>query len=186
LSGQVLRAEVSIVYLKAHIKGHAIHPMLIAFPVAFYSATVVTFIVYAATGSLFWFQFATVSAWVGVVSAVVAAVPGFMDWSLGIPKGTRAKTQGLRHLVLNVAALVAFLLTAIIATTRWAEAAPGAGWPIFFSLVGFALTVPAGYLGWELVRKHHVGVDLSAAQERLERGERPERRPRAVPVQQAP
>jgi uncharacterized membrane protein len=177
---------VSIVYLKAHIKGHAIHPMLIAFPVAFYSATLVTFLVYTATGNPFWFQFATVSNWIGVISAVVAAVPGVMDWSLGIPKGTRAKVTGLRHMVLNLAALVAFLLSAIIATTRWGQVAPGAGWPIFLSAVGFALTAPAGYLGWELVRKHHVGVDLSPEQERLERGARAARRPGAVPVQQAP
>ena len=36
-------------YSKAKLAGHPIHPMLVAFPIAFYTATVVTLIIYAAT-----------------------------------------------------------------------------------------------------------------------------------------
>ncbi|HEY0707968.1 MAG TPA: DUF2231 domain-containing protein, partial [Polyangia bacterium] len=34
----------------------------------------------------------------GVLSAVVAAIPGFVDW-IAIPKNTRAKTIGVWHMV---------------------------------------------------------------------------------------
>jgi uncharacterized membrane protein len=38
---------------KAKILGHPMHPMLIAYPIAFYTGTLVGFIIYAVAGSLF-------------------------------------------------------------------------------------------------------------------------------------
>jgi uncharacterized membrane protein len=171
-------------YSKANIKGHAIHPMLIAFPVAFYTATLAAFIIYAASDVMFWFQFATVTNWAGVGFAILAAVPGLVDWAAGIPQGTEAKQKGTRHMLLNSAAFVAFLISALVAGSRWDAIAPGAGWPIALSAVGLALTLPAGFLGWELVQKHHVGVDLTPEQQRLEVVDRRARERAQMPVAQ--
>ena len=71
-------------YSKVKIAGHPIHPMIIAYPVAFYTATLVCFIVYHSNLNVFWFKVAVVANAAGVVMAVVAALPGFIDW-LGIP-----------------------------------------------------------------------------------------------------
>lgn len=160
-------------YSKVKILGHSVHPMLVAFPVAFYTATLVTFIVYALSADPFWFRFATVCNWAGVATAGLAAVPGLIDWAAGIPKGTRAKSQGLRHMILNVLALAAFTISAIVATNRWPAELPAAGWNIALAAIGLGLTLPAGFIGWGLVQKHHVGVDLSPEQERLERPSAP-------------
>ncbi len=164
-------------YSQANIKGHAIHPMLVGFPIAFYTATFLAFIVYAAVGNVFWFQFGTVTAWAGVGFAILAAVPGLVDWSMGIPKDTKAKARGTRHMVLNLVAFAAFLITAIVATGRFGLIDPGAAWPIILSAIGLGFTIPAGFIGWELVQKDHVGVELTPEQVRLEAAHQPPREP---------
>jgi uncharacterized membrane protein len=155
-------------YSKAKILGHPIHPMLVGFPVAFYTATLVGFIVYAATTNPFWYKLAGVANWAGVVMALVAAVPGLIDWAFGIPRRSDAKKMGLLHMALNVAALTAFFISAIVASNRWDEVLPPSGTNLALSAIGVLLTVPAGFLGWSLVQDHHVGVELSPEQERLE------------------
>lgn len=155
-------------YSKVKILGHPLHPMLVAFPVAFYTATLVSFIVYASNEDPFYYRLATVANWAGVITAVAAALPGFIDWATGIPRRTAAKKTGLIHMGLNVTALLAFLISAMIASERWDQVLPSSGTNVVFSAIGLLLTLPAGFLGWSLVQDHHVGVQLSPEQERLE------------------
>lgn len=155
-------------YSKAKLLGHPIHPMLVGFPVAFYTGTLVTFIVYAVTMNPFWYRVAGVANWAGVVTAAVAALPGLVDWATGIPPRTAAKKTGLLHMGLNVTALLAFLISAIVATNHWDDVLPPAGTGVVLSAIGVLLTLPAGFLGWSLVQDHHVGIKLTPEQERLE------------------
>jgi uncharacterized membrane protein len=169
------------VYSKAKIGGHPIHPMLIAFPVAFYTATFVAFIVYAADRGMFAFHFAVTSNIIGVVMAAVAAIPGTIDLFFGIPERARAKRDGLLHAGFNVFALLLFLINAIVMGRQWNWVRPYAALPVVLSLFGLLCTLVAGTLGWTLVQSHHVGVVLTPEQERLERlGE--VRGPTEVPV----
>ena len=68
--------------------------MLIAFPVTFYTATLLSFAAYAGTQDLFFWRLGLWSNVTGVLSAVVAMVPGFIDWANGIPAGARARALG--------------------------------------------------------------------------------------------
>ena len=155
-------------YSKVKILGHPIHPMLVGFPVAFYTATLVAFIVYASNMNPFWYRLACVANWAGVITAVVAALPGFIDWAMGIPRRSPAKKMGLLHMAFNVAALLVFLTNAIAATAHWDEVLPPTGTGIVLSAIGVLLTVPAGFIGWSLVQDHHVGIQLTPAQQALE------------------
>lgn len=155
-------------YSKAKILGHPIHPMLVGFPVAFYTGTLIAFIVYAATTNLFWFHLAGVVNWAGVIMAVAAAVPGLVDWATGIPRGSAAKKTGLIHMGLNVTSLLLFLISAVTTWNQWDNLLPSADTQIVLSALGVILTLPAGFLGWRLVQDHHVGVRLTNEQERLE------------------
>jgi uncharacterized membrane protein len=155
-------------YSKAKLLGHPIHPMLVAFPVAFYTGTLVAFIVYAASNDPFYFHVAVVANWAGVIMAAVAAIPGLVDWATGIPNNSPAKRTGLIHMGLNVTALLVFLVNAIAYSNRWYEPMPPAGTGVVLAAIGVLLTLPAGFLGWSLVQDHHVGVRLTAEQERLE------------------
>lgn len=153
-------------YSKVKIAGHPVHPMLVAYPVAFYTAAVVCYIVYSSNQDPFWFKVAVVANIAGAVMAAVAAVPGFIDW-LFIPKDSRAKKTGLFHLVCNVLALALFAIVAFTECKKWDDTNPELGLAIPLTVAGFALTLIAGFLGWTLVQKHHVGVDVEQPVHRL-------------------
>lgn len=147
---------------KARIKGHPIHPMLIAFPVALYTATVVAIVVHLGTGDPFWYRGAVWTNIAGVVMAAVAALPGLIDL-LTLPAHSRARITGLRHAGLNVLALGLFIASAIVLGLSWLHhtliATPLDDiLPLILSGLGLLATVGAGWLGWTLVQTHHVGI----------------------------
>jgi uncharacterized membrane protein len=150
---------------RARIAGHPIHPMLIAFPVALYVATVVTLLVHVATQDAFWYRVALWSNIGGVVMAAVAAIPGLIDL-LGLPRGSRARATGLRHAAFNVLALVLFAISAVMLYRNAGSnlaVVPGpysldVTAPLALSILGVLSTLAAGWLGWTLVQTHHVGV----------------------------
>jgi uncharacterized membrane protein len=157
-------------YSKVNIAGHPLHPMLVAFPIAFYTATLVAFIVYAVNGNPFWFRLAYTANAAGVIMALVAAIPGFLDWYKGIPKNTGAKKHGLQHMALNVSALILFALTLWLNSGQWAAAQPQTTLSILLPAIGFILTLLAGSLGWTLVQTHHSGIKFTPSEERCLRG----------------
>lgn len=142
--------------------------MLIGFPVAFYTATVASYAAYAATGNRFWFQLGVVANIAGVIGAALAAIPGLIDWAAGIPSGHPAKTTGLRHMLLNVGALLFFGANAYVQYGQWNDPAPVYGAALALSIIGMILTLGAGFLGWKMVQTHHVGVNLTPEQARFE------------------
>lgn len=156
-------------YSQITMAGHPIHPMLIAYPIALYTATLVAFIIAAARGGdTFWFKVAVVANIGGVIMAAVAALPGFIDWAMGIPAGTAAKAHGLRHMLLNVVALVLYLINAVAHAGQWSSAHPDTAWGIVLALLGVLCTVGAGFFGWTMIQTDHVGIQLTPEQERLE------------------
>jgi len=155
-------------YSKVKVAGHPVHPMLIAFPVAFYTASVICFAVFAVRGDAFWFRVGAVAAGAGVIGAALAAIPGFIDWAVGIPRGTPAKSTGLAHMLCNVGALACFVAASVLTLPQFDAASPSLGGALILGAVGLALTIVAGFFGWKLVQTHHVGVDLTKEQERFE------------------
>src|SRR4051812_20172996 len=94
-------------YSKVKLFGHPIHPMMVAYPIAFYTAALVCYVVYKYNQEAFWFKVAYVANLAGIIMAAVAALPGFIDW-LFIPSNTGAKKTGVFHLICNVIALLLF------------------------------------------------------------------------------
>ncbi|MGP3977107.1 DUF2231 domain-containing protein [Streptomyces sp. 8N114] len=155
-------------YSKTTVAGHPVHPMLVGFPVACYTGTLVGFAVYAASGDQFWLNLAIALNVVGVGSALLAALPGFVDWAFGIPRSSAAKTVGLAHASLNVIALALFAISLGTYVTHWNGPATGVTLGLALTSAGVACTLAAGFLGWMLVQDYHVGVRLTPTQERDE------------------
>lgn len=155
-------------YSKVKIAGHPVHAMLVGLPVTLYIVALACFIGYGCGAGSFWFRAGAYANFAGVVLAAVAAVPGFIDWFFGIPAGTPAKSTGLAHMGLNVAALLVFGLNAVLQWGHRLDAVPPVGLSIVLPIIGVVLTATAGFLGWKLVQRHHVGVDLTPEQERYE------------------
>src|SRR5689334_18924991 len=116
-------------YSKIKILGHPIHPMLVAYPIAFYTATLGAYIIYHFSGDAFWFKAAVAANLAGLISAAIAAVPGVLDWWLGIPGTSPAKRHGLIHMLLNLSAIPFVIVNSIIHTDKWDHPSQ-AGWGI--------------------------------------------------------
>jgi uncharacterized membrane protein len=153
------------VYSRIKIAGHPIHPMLVGYPVAGYAGTLLAFLIYGATGHLFWLKVAIALNVAGVCAAAVAAIPGLVDWAVGIPRDSAAKKVGLIHAGFNVAALGLFVTVLASYGADWSGPGGSATLGIVLSAVGVGATVTAGFFGWMLVQDYHVGVQLAPEQE---------------------
>jgi uncharacterized membrane protein len=143
---------------KAKIFGHAIHPILIVFPLGLLATAVVFDAIGWATGSGKWLE---ISFWMiaaGIIGGLAAALFGLIDW-LAIPSNTRAKTIGLWHGLGNLVVMVLFGASWLLRMPNPPN--PGV-LPVMLSLSGAVLALVTGWLGGELVERLGVGVDNGA------------------------
>ena len=143
---------------RAKLFGHPMHPMLITFPLGLLPTAVIFDVVRIWTGNPRWVD---VSFWMitaGIVGALVAAVPGLVDW-LAIPSRTRAKRIGLLHGAGN---LVVVALFGVSWYLRYRSAAEPSAIAVALAGVGVVLALITGWLGGELVDRLAVGVDEGA------------------------
>jgi uncharacterized membrane protein len=149
---------------RAKLFGHAIHPILIVYPLGLLSTAVIFDIIYLVTADTRW---ATVSFWMiaaGVVGGLLAAVFGLIDY-LNIPNGTRAKRIGLLHGLTNFFVMVLFAVSLYLRSSLYLsnglpETPPTLALALSFIGVGAALL--GGWLGGELVERLGVGVAENA------------------------
>jgi uncharacterized membrane protein len=143
---------------RAKVMGHAVHQMLIVFPLGLFSTAVIFDVIHLISGGPTW---SLVSYWMiaaGIIGGPCAALFGAIDWSK-IPSGTRAYRIGVLHGLGNV------VVVALFAVSWWLRR-PDPGNPsaiaIGFMIVGAALSLVTGWLGGELVDRLGVGVDEGA------------------------
>lgn len=143
---------------RAKLLGHPIHQMLVVFPLGLLATSFFfdLIAIFTRRPSLQQAAFYMIAA--GVVSGLLAAVFGLIDF-LSIPGGTRAKRVGLLHGGGNV------VVVAIFAVSWWmrrgAPSAPGT-LPVILAGAAVALALVTGWLGGELVNRLGVGVDEGA------------------------
>lgn len=156
-------------YSKAKIGTHPIHPMLVAFPITFYVLTPIAYAIYQyGSDNLFWYRLGYFANMAAVATALVAAVPGFIDWAFGIPNHVAAKKRGLIHMVLNLVGLTLFVVSAILVRGTWDQPPANLIGMIFLTALGVLVVASAGYHGWELIAVHKVGVIMTPQQESME------------------
>lgn len=150
----------------AHIKGHPIHPMLIPYPFALLSGAVAFDIGARGKRRAAWSATARHLTVAGLGSALVAAIPGVVDYFGSVPPGTRARRDATTHALFNLSALACF---AVAHLNRRPDGRMPAG-GLTLALLGTGLLSRAGWLGGELVYHHHVAVveqsDATLPQER--------------------
>jgi len=138
----------------AAIAGHPLHHMLIAFPVAFLIGAFVTDLAFTGTGNPFW---AEASYWLliaGIVTALVAAVPGLIDFM------TLDRVRNLwlswTHMIAN---LVVVGLALVNVGVRLDDPAAGVqGWGIWLSGFQTLLLLFSGWLGGEMAYRYGIGA----------------------------
>jgi uncharacterized membrane protein len=155
-------------YSRIKLFGHPIHAMLVGFPVTLYTATLVGYLLFAQQGDPFWFRVGLTANLAGVVMALIAAVPGFLDWLIGIPGDHPAKRTGALHMALNLITLGLFAINAWLHVGYWNAPPPSITTGMALAALGVLIMLAAGWQGWNLVQKHHVGVEMSPEQARYE------------------
>jgi nitrite reductase/ring-hydroxylating ferredoxin subunit/uncharacterized membrane protein len=140
----------------ASFKGHPIHVMLIPFPLAFFVGAFV-----ADLAGLVWDWpllpgVAGLLAAAGIVSGLVAAVPGAIDFLRTVPPASSAKTRATRHALANVGALALFAVGLLVRGGVEATPTPAS---LGVWAVGLALLAMGGWMGGTLVYRNQIGVD---------------------------
>jgi uncharacterized membrane protein len=138
----------------ASIRRHPIHPMLIVFPIALWVFSLVCDIVYhAGSHNALWKEIAFYTMAGGVVGALLAAIPGFVDY-LSITD-RRTKRVATTHMALNLVVTLMFIFNLGI---RYNASPDGELFGVMVSLVAIGLMSISGWLGGSLVYEHGVGI----------------------------
>lgn len=143
---------------RAKLFGHSIHQMLVALPLGVLTMSLVFDLVAKIAGWPHLHTAAHSMIAAGIISGLIAAVFGFIDF-LGIPRGTRAKRIGTLHGIGNVIVIALFAGSWLFRRDRPSDPETVA---IVLSIAAAALAGITGWLGGELVDRLGVGVDDGA------------------------
>lgn len=140
---------------KVNIKSHPLHPILIPFPIAFFTGTVLAHVLgwaMEAPGLLDTAYYLNIG---GIVFALIAAVPGFIDFLYTVPPNSSAKKRGAKHGISNVLTVVIFVVALVCRSgTNVNDVVV-----LVIELAGIALMIAAGWMGGTLVYRNQIGVD---------------------------
>ena len=140
----------------ARVGNHPIHPMLVPLPIGLWIFSLVTDIIYRVSGGPTW---ATVTYYAmagGIIGALLAALPGFVDILALKPSGVRK--IAIWHMSINVTALILFIINLYLRTGT-----PDAVTPFVLSIIGVLFIIVAGWLGGQMVYVHGLAVDETVA-----------------------
>lgn len=146
---------------KAKVGGHPIHPMLIPIPIGLFVATLVADVAYQTSGDVFWYDLAWWTMAGGIVGALLAAVPGLIDY-FGVARHSRAQATATAHMLINLSVVAVYAASLYLRLDH--GALTGTMWAVAFGaqvLAAAALTV-SGWLGGDLVYRYGLGMEREA------------------------
>jgi nitrite reductase/ring-hydroxylating ferredoxin subunit/uncharacterized membrane protein len=158
----------------AEIAGHPIHPMLIPFPLAFLLGTLVADAVGRVADNQVWYGMALWLNVFGIATALLAAVPGVIDYLYSVPPKSSGKKRATKHMLSNSGSVVMFCIALGIRGFSYARPS---GWVLLPDLIGAGLLGIGGYLGGTLVYRNFIGPDHRYAgsgkwrEQQVERGD---------------
>jgi uncharacterized membrane protein len=137
----------------ASIKKHPVHPMLVGFPIGPWVFALVCDVVHAVSGSAIWETVATFCVAGGIVGALLAAVPGLIDY-FSIDEAEMRRIANL-HLAVNLGAVVIFAINLWLRFRLPMES----NVPLGLSVVGVLAIGFGGWLGGEMVYVKGMAVE---------------------------
>jgi len=149
----------------ASIKKHPVHPMLVGFPIGLWVFALVCDVVHAESGSAIWQTVATFCVAGGIVGALLAAVPGLIDY-FSIDEAEMRRIANL-HLAVNLGAVVIFAINFWLRLRLPAES----NVPLGLSVVGVLAIGFGGWLGGEMV--YVKGMAVEAVEKLTKKTENP-------------
>lgn len=95
----------------------------------------------------------------GLIGALCAAVPGFIDLLFYKGGAPAVKTIALTHMAINLTAVVLYAINIGLRATRPINLDPSLSAPVLLSIIGVALIAVSGWLGGQMVHVYGVGVE---------------------------
>jgi uncharacterized membrane protein/nitrite reductase/ring-hydroxylating ferredoxin subunit len=139
----------------AHFRGHPIHPMLIPFPLAFLTGALVFDLAGRLSGHPTWWSTGGYLAIVGIVTALLAAVPGFIDYLRTVPPKSSGKRRATMHMLINLSVVTVFIVATWLRRGSVAPETP----VLVLEGVAVAMLFVGGWLGGVLVSRNQISVD---------------------------
>lgn len=141
---------------RANFKGHPIHPALIPFPLAFlYGAIVFDFLGRWNEAPTLWTTGGYL-ALAGIGTALLAAVPGFIDYFGVVPPHSSGKKRATRHMIANLGAVALFVVAFWI---RGGAAVEPPLASLALEVIAGGLLAAGGWMGGVLVSRNQISVD---------------------------
>jgi uncharacterized membrane protein/nitrite reductase/ring-hydroxylating ferredoxin subunit len=137
----------------AHFKTHPIHPMLVPFPIAFFTGTLIFDGIFLFTGNAIFFQTATHLNLAGIIATVITAIPGFIDYLTIVPPQSSGQKRAARHGIINVNVLILFVLIYIFRNDL------SLTWIVILDFIGIIFLTISGWMGGTMVFRNQFGVD---------------------------
>jgi uncharacterized membrane protein/nitrite reductase/ring-hydroxylating ferredoxin subunit len=140
---------------KAHFKSHPLHPILIAFPIAFFTGTLLFDLLGFITDSAMLWQTGEYLNLAAIIFALIAAVPGFIDYLYTVPPKSTGKKRAAKHGIINVTNVAVFTVAYFCKQNEDASVYV----ILALEVVGMILLSIAGWMGGTLVYRNQIGVD---------------------------
>jgi len=140
----------------AHVKGHPIHPMLVPFPFAYLLGSAMIDVWARSTGRRRWFRTADHMSKLGLASALMAAVPGLVDYVFTVPPRSSARDRATKHMFANLSAVGLFAAARL---GRRNSDAPPRAWAMTAEACAAGLLAAGGWMGGTLVSRNQISVD---------------------------
>jgi uncharacterized membrane protein len=137
------------------VAGHPIHPMLVTFPIAFLTTTLISDVVAMRTRRRQWAQLSRLSLTAGIASGLLAASAGALDFFT--QERIRNNEVARFHMLANSVTMTVALVNLMM--RRDAPNGPVRRSNLVLSLVMNGVLMIGGWLGGELVYRHKVGVN---------------------------
>lgn len=129
------------------------------FPIGLWIFSLVCDLMYLARLPGAWNIVAFYSMVGGLIGALCAAVPGFID--LLCYKGGKPplKKVALTHMTINLLVVVLYVVNIGLRAGTITMTSPGFNIPILLSIIGVAMLAVSGWLGGKMVHVYGVGVE---------------------------
>lgn len=141
---------------KAILAGHPAHPMLVPFPLAFLTGAFLFDAAGWLTRTPAWWTTGGHLALLGIITALLAAIPGLIDYLHTVPPRSSGKARATKHMLANLSSVILFAIAWLVRGTP--SQGPGVT-VLVLEGVGLAVLMLGGYLGGTLVTRNLIGVD---------------------------
>jgi uncharacterized membrane protein len=141
---------------RASIANHPLHPAMVAVPIGAFFLALLADLGFLSDGRPFWAEMSLIALCVGIVTALIAAVLGFIDFT-GLPAGSRVRGIAVYHMLINVASVLLYTVSAYL---RYSFGPPYSPSTIAMGASFFALAIllVGGWLGGKMVFELRAGV----------------------------